>query len=222
MSTVMPIEWDPSSIFCTGSGYGPCPAARALGTNRPVQNSTTAKHTNPVVDGGPTNASEPAKRAEPSGQLHIDVDGVLLTDSVLSDDENVKPDPRPNFQNPGSSPFANFPYRDIPTGSGSTGSPFEFPNLRPTRPDTPAEFPPVRAKVIEQYHVEQCRDRVRQIFFEFIRHNSLRNLRGRTRRNRTQAGPTEERWTSTDLLHAVMLEFDAATNMGEHVEMTFI
>ncbi|KAI7934700.1 hypothetical protein MJO29_015963 [Puccinia striiformis f. sp. tritici] len=229
MSTTMPSEWkflsqvwDPSVTFHTGSGYGTCPAARASGTSHPPLNPTTAEPSKPVADGGCANA--PAQHAESSDQLHADVDGVLLTDPVLSDDddEETKPDPRPNFQNPGSSPFANFPFRDIPTGSGSTDSPFEFPNLRPERPDTPAEFPPVRAKIVEQRYVEEARDNVRQLFFNFIRHNSLRNLRGRTQRNRTQAGPTEQPWTSTNLLHAVMLEFDAATNMGEHVEMTFI
>ncbi|POV97605.1 hypothetical protein PSHT_14491 [Puccinia striiformis] len=182
MSTVMPSEWDPSSIFCTGSGYGPCPAATAPRNAQPPPNLTTTDQPKPV----PTTAN--------------DEDG---SSAALS-------------------PFANFPYRDIPTGSGSTDSPFGFPNLRPERPDTPAEFPPVRAKVVEQFHVEQCRKRVRQIFFEFIRHNSLRNLRGRTRENRTRAGPTEQPWSSTSLLHAVMEEFDATTNMGEHVEMTFI
>ncbi|KAI7943418.1 hypothetical protein MJO29_013262 [Puccinia striiformis f. sp. tritici] len=200
MSTVMPSEWDPSSIFCTGSGYGPCPAATAPRNAQPPPNLTTTDQPKPV----PTTANdEDGSSADPV----VDND----------DDEGAKPDPRPNFQNPGSSPFA-----DIPTGSGSTDSPFGFPNLRPERPDTPAEFPPVRAKVVEQFHVEQCRKRVRQIFFEFIRHNSLRNLRGRTRENRTRAGPTEQPWSSTSLLHAVMEEFDATTNMGEHVEMTFI
>ncbi|KAI7946886.1 hypothetical protein MJO29_011413 [Puccinia striiformis f. sp. tritici] len=207
MSSVMPSKrnflsqaWDPSVTFRTGSGHGPSPAARASGTNHPPSNPTTAGHSKPAVDGGRTNTS--AQNAESSDQLHVDVDGVLLTDPVPSDDDNeeTKPDPRPNFQNPGSSPFANFPFRDIPT----------------------AEFPPLRAKIVEQRYVEEARDNVRQLFLNFIRHNSLQNLRGRTQRNRTQAGPTEEPWTSTDLLHAVMLEFDAATNMGEHVEMTFI
>ncbi|KAI9624780.1 hypothetical protein H4Q26_016698 [Puccinia striiformis f. sp. tritici PST-130] len=78
------------------------------------------------------------------------------------------------------------------------------------------------AGIVEQHYVEEACDNVRQLFFNFIRHNSLRNLRGRTRRNRTQAGPTKQPWTSTDLLHAVMLEFDAATNMGEQVEMAFV
>ncbi|POW01515.1 hypothetical protein PSHT_12494 [Puccinia striiformis] len=197
MSSVMPSKWnflsqawDPSVTFRTGSGHGPSPAARASGTNHPLSNPTTAGHSKPAVDGGRTNTS--AQNAESSDQLHVDVDGVLLTNPVPSDDDNeeTKPDPRPNFQNPG--------------------------------PDTPAEFPPLRAKIVEQRYVEEAHDNVRQLFLNFIRHNSLRNLRGRTQRNRTQAGPTEEPWTSTDLLHAVMLEFDAATNMGEHVEMTFI
>ncbi|POW18478.1 hypothetical protein PSHT_05821 [Puccinia striiformis] len=210
MSSVMPAEWeflqvwDPSATFCTGSGYGPCPAAHVPKNAQPPPISTTTAQPGPV----PTAAND---------------EGGTAADPVVDDnhdEEETKPDPRPNFQNPGSSPFANFPYRDIPTGSGSTESPFEFPNLRPERPDTPAEFPPVRAKVVEQIHVEQCRERVRQIFFEFIRHNSLRNLRGRTRENRTRAGPTEQPWSSTSLLHAVMEEFDATTNMGEHVKMT--
>ncbi|POW19136.1 hypothetical protein PSHT_05012 [Puccinia striiformis] len=219
MSTTMPSEWkflsqvwDPSVTFRTGSGYGTCPAARASGTNRPSLNPTTAEPSKPVTEGGRANASAQHAEWRPTDRSR----------PIDDDDEETKPDPRPNFQNPGSSPFANFPFRDIPTGSGSTDSPFEFPNLRPERPDTPAEFPPVRAKIVEQRYVEEARDNVRQLFFNFIRHNSLRNLRGRTRRNRTQAGPTEQPWTSTDLLHAVMLEFDAATNMGEHVEMTFI
>ncbi|KAH9448775.1 hypothetical protein Pst134EA_028072 [Puccinia striiformis f. sp. tritici] len=230
MSTFVPFEvsqeWDPSVTFCHGSGHGPCPASHAPRNERPSPNppSSGTANTNPP-DAGTVNRAEipdPTVNTQRPNDLRTNATGILLTEPIVEDDDDAKPKPRPNFQIPSSSPFANFPFHDIPVGSGGEGSPFEFPNLWEERPDTPAEFPPVRAKVVEQHFVEECRDRVRQLFFEFIRHNSLRNLRGRTRRSRAIAGPTKQPWSSTSLLHAVMEEFDAATNRGEHVEMTFI
>ncbi|POW22363.1 hypothetical protein PSHT_01304 [Puccinia striiformis] len=215
MSTIMPSDLGPVYYFRTGSGHGPCPAACALGTNHPPLNPTTAKHPKPVVDGGRANAS--AQNAESSDQLHVDVDGVLLTNPVPSDDddENIKPDPRPNFQNPGSRPLAtSLPAPDLPT---------RRLNSRIFVSRGPIPQPNSRLCVPRSWSNATSKKRATTCANCFL-------ILSVTTPYKTCAAVLDETvlklvlpskpWTSTDLLHAVMLEFDAATNMGEHVEMT--
>ncbi|KAI7938315.1 hypothetical protein MJO28_015235 [Puccinia striiformis f. sp. tritici] len=126
MSTFVPFEvsqeWDPSVTFCHGSGHGPCPASHAPRNERPSPNppSSGTANTNPP-DAGTVNRAEipdPTVNTQRPNDLRTNATGILLTEPIVEDDDDAKPKPRPNFQIPSSSPFANFPFHDIPVGSG--------------------------------------------------------------------------------------------------------